>query len=397
MIRQKKLPPVIKWAGGKGGELSYLLPLFPGNFNRYFEPFVGGGAVYLSIDSPKMFANDLSPELMGFYVQLRDNPSPLLVCLEEIWENWLKINKLIDSDSFREKEVIFSGPGSFSREGATGLIMEEFAPLIKEVFLFEKYFSSDLLYPRDQLKKAAMEGVFRKLKRLERLALEKGPIPRKDFFENIESALKGAFYTHLRYLYNNFDLFWKENFIRLALFYFLREFCFSSMFRYNKRGDFNVPYGGISYNRKDFLKKKAYLGSPELNSHLKKTKFYCMDFAEFFAEVSPEKDDFVFLDPPYDSDFSTYAGNSFGKEDQKRLAKILDNLPAKFLLVIKNSQFIRDLYLDNGFWVTSFSKKYLVSFRNRNDRKTEHLIITNYNPDFGEKIPNSNEVNIDLV
>ena len=48
------------------------------------------------------------------------------------------------------------------------------------------------------------------------------------------------------------------------------------------------------------------------------------------------------------------------------------------MLIIKNTDFIRDLYTDRGFTVESFDKKYLVSFMNRNDKKVEHLLITNY-------------------
>ena len=84
-----------------------------------------------------------------------------------------------------------------------------------------------------------------------------------------------------------------------------------------------------------------------------------------------------FLDPPYDTDFSTYAQNEFGHEEQKRLCECLKRTPAKILLIIKNTDFIYELYKDN-FNITSFDNKYMVSFMNRNDRKAEHLIITNY-------------------
>ena len=77
-----------------------------------------------------------------------------------------------------------------------------------------------------------------------------------------------------------------------------------------------------------------------------------------------------FLDP-------TYAQNEFGHEEQKRLCECLKRTPAKILLIIKNTDFIYELYKDN-FNITSFDKKYMVSFMNRNDRKAEHLIITNY-------------------
>ena len=50
-----------------------------------------------------------------------------------------------------------------------------------------------------------------------------------------------------------------------------------------------------------------------------------------------------FLDPPYDTDFSTYAQNEFGHEEQKRLCECLKRTPAKILLIIKNTDFIYEL------------------------------------------------------
>ena len=89
--------------------------------------------------------------------------------------------------------------------------------------------------------------------------------------------------------------------------------------------------------------------------------------------------DFVFLDPPYDSDFSTYAQNEFTKEDQRRLADYLCNkCKGKWMMVIKYTPFIFSLYDGKGLNISTFDKKYLVSFMNRNDKQAEHLIIMNY-------------------
>jgi Site-specific DNA methylase len=86
-----------------------------------------------------------------------------------------------------------------------------------------------------------------------------------------------------------------------------------------------------------------------------------------------------FLDPPYDSEFSTYANNAFTQNDQIRLADYLKSeCRAKWMMVIKNTPLISSLYSGNGLSIQSFDKKYLVSFMNRNDKNAEHLIITNY-------------------
>ncbi|MCK1255199.1 DNA adenine methylase [Streptococcus uberis] len=133
-------------------------------------------------------------------------------------------------------------------------------------------------------------------------------------------------------------------------------------------------------------KKIDYLSSAQLINHLNSTAIDNLDFREFLEKYKPTERDFIFLDPPYDTEFSTYANNTFDLIDQKRLASYLINdCPANFMLVIKNSDLIRELYNENittangkALQIFSFTKKYLVSFRNRNDKNAQHLLITNY-------------------
>lgn len=104
-----------------------------------------------------------------------------------------------------------------------------------------------------------------------------------------------------------------------------------------------------------------------------------MDFEVFLQQYRPGTDDFIFLDPPYDSEFSTYARNPFDSGDQARLAQyLLTRCEAKFLLVIKNTPAISRLYGGQGLNVRAFAKKYAVSFQDRNNRQAEHLLISNY-------------------
>ena len=112
--------------------------------------------------------------------------------------------------------------------------------------------------------------------------------------------------------------------------------------------------------------------------HLSKTRLLSLDFEDFLETHKPSANDFIFIDPPYDSDFSTYTNNIFGREDQIRLAKYLLHNRAQFMLVIKNTEFIKGLYSDKGLRIETFDKRYLVSFQNRNDHNAEHLMIMNY-------------------
>ena len=201
-------------------------------------------------------------------------------------------------------------------------------------------------------------------------------LPEDEIIKNMECALKSAFYMYIRYLYNSIPLDVHKE-LYCATFYFIREYCYSSMFRYNDKGEFNVPYGGISYNNKDFLNKINLLTSNELIQKLNNNTFIsCNDFEVFLEAINLTKNDFIFLDPPYDTEFSTYAKNSFDRKDQIRLAEYLKKTNAKFLLVIKETDFIKSLYSD--FTILSFEKQYMVSFKNRNKRDVTHLIIKNY-------------------
>ena len=222
------------------------------------------------------------------------------------------------------------------------------------------------------------KNLISKISRMYKIEKSRNEMPESDIQDNLETAFKSAYYMYFRYLYNNKKKLKLSDEFYCAVFYFVRDYCYASMFRYNANGEFNVPYGGISYNRKDFKKKIDYLSSNELRDYLLNVDIYNLDFEDFCNKVSLNENDFMFLDPPYDTEFSTYAKNDFGKDDQIRLANYLKKTKAKFMLVIKNTEFIYNLYKDSGFNIKSFDKKYLVSFMNRNDKDVEHLLITNY-------------------
>ena len=149
---------------------------------------------------------------------------------------------------------------------------------------------------------------------------------------------------------------------------------------WGNRENLRRAYGSDSIDEtENFQKKIDYLKSNVLQDLLRQTSIENLDFEEFLKRHSPKSDDFVFLDPPYDSEFSTYAQNEFNKADQIRLAShLINDCRAKWMIVIKNTEFIASLYSDKGLNIKPFDKTYLVSFMNRNDKHTEHLLITNY-------------------
>lgn len=376
ILRANRLNPILKWAGGKEQELAVILPNLPGNFSRYLEPFVGGGAVFFAVDRPQMLINDFSTELMTLYQMVRDQNADFFQHLRTIERHWRLMETLVATN----RATLLAMYSAYANHHLSDTQIDDalVAFVLDHIEEFNGILSSEFNVNLENFMHEVFRNLTSKVIRMKAIEQERGKMPENDVLDNYESALKSAFYMHFRHLYNHFTDYGINPAFFCAIFFFIREYCYSSMFRYNRKGEFNVPYGGIQYNRKDLLKKINGLGAPEYAEHLGRTRLFNLDFEEFFRQTNPSPDDFLFCDPPYDSDFSTYAKNAFTRDDQVRLANCLVQTPAKFMLVIKSTPFILDLYGSAGLNVMSFDKKYLVSFMNRNDKEVEHLMITNY-------------------
>ena len=369
------LSPIIKWPGGKDKELKYILPNAP-HFKRFIEPFVGGGSVFMGIDADEYFINDFSTELIDLYRCIEKSDKEFFkytAMMDESWKKSLDFfranHQLVETYIGYRKELIGKGElkefihtfCNNNRQSILDIIGCEFASLpcilIKEM----------------------ETNLFRKMVRMHELEIQKHILPDGDLDDNIETAIKSAVYMNYRHLYNDKGIANNKPILHCALFFFMRNYAYSGMFRYSSKGEFNVPYGGIAYNSKLLNKKLCYYKSKELLKHFEKTQIYNLDFEKFLRTIKPGGNDFIFLDPPYDSEFSTYAQNAFTRDDQKRLANYLINeCDAKWMMIIKNTDFIYSLYDKKGINIRTFDKEYVVSFMNRNDKKVTHLLITNY-------------------
>ncbi|MDD2516236.1 MAG: DNA adenine methylase [Candidatus Gracilibacteria bacterium] len=78
-----KATPFVKWVGGKRQLIKQLEELFPKKFNNYFEPFVGGGAVFFNLQKRKSFLSDINEELINTYQIVKDHPEELITFLEK--------------------------------------------------------------------------------------------------------------------------------------------------------------------------------------------------------------------------------------------------------------------------------------------------------------------------
>lgn len=171
---------------------------------------------------------------------------------------------------------------------------------------------------------------------------------------------------------------------RAARMIYLNKTCFNGLFRVNKAGQFNVPFGNYKkpniVNEDTLRAVSSYFRQAEI-------KFSCQDFAAVLNEV--EKEDFVYLDPPYDplsetASFTNYDKGGFGREEQIRLKEACDQLHKKgirFLLSNAATEFILDLYHD--YRIEIIQAKRAINSRADRRGEVDEVLVMN----FEEQLP----------
>jgi DNA adenine methylase len=241
--------PFVKWAGGKSQLIPQIIRLMPSRFARYFEPFLGGGAVFFHTASynRNAFLSDINVDLINAYKIIRNNVEELITALK---------------------------------------------------------------YHQDEYSKSP-----------------------KSYYYQLRDKTKGL---------NKIE--------NAARFITLNKTCYNGLYRVNKKGFFNVPIGRY---------KNPLICDPvnlrKMSIVLSQSASYLgvIDYKKILVEKA-DKDDFVYLDPPFHpisntANFTSYTNNGFTLEDQKELATIFKELTrrgCKLLLSNSNTEEIRRLYSD---------------------------------------------------
>ena len=362
------ISPFLKWPGGKTSELDKIIGHAPKQFNRYIDPFVGGGSVLLSV-SPRIRAavNDICPELIHLYQVSKQSDRDFEAIANQIDSAWSALSELGVSIELASEH--FFNTGTISDKTLQSLIENS----IKEVTAFLS--KADLATFGAIMKK----DLPKKIQRMFKLQVKNSTtLNFEDVKANIEGSIKSSLYMMVRARYNVARLNGVHSTQRDCDFFFLREYAYASMFRFNASGGFNVPYGGVSYNNKKFALKYSRLYSDELHGRLKNTELFNLDWKEFLQQVSPNSNDFIFIDPPYDSDFSDYDNRSFDVDNQTELAHFLSDLDAKIMIVIGDTPLIRQLYSSSKWNTLEDEIAYKWTIKSRNNRSKNHLTIRNY-------------------
>ncbi len=270
MVRFKNnIGPFIKWVGGKQSIADQLLACFPEDFDCFYEPFVGGGSVFMATEWKHAVISDVNDWLIDTYKAIRDD--------------WQRVAKILDT------------------------------------------------------------------------------MPNQK-----------SFFLELRTKHSSL---YKNHFERAAAFIYLNKTCFRGLFRVNKDGYFNVPYG--EYDRR-YYDPANLEGVSQL---LSKVEIHTGDFELCLASVSSR--DFVYFDPPYYklggfSDFNRYTPDQFKEAEHIRLAALcreLDERGIRWAVSNSDTPFTRELF--KGFCFTAVNARREINLKSQ-DRNISELLFTNY-------------------
>jgi DNA adenine methylase len=151
-----------------------------------------------------------------------------------------------------------------------------------------------------------------------------------------------------------------------ALFYYLNRTGYNGLCRFNARGFFNVPFGRYKHVEctKDFLPYRATLSGYEI-------------VQGDFEAIDIRDDDFIYADPPYDVEFTSYAAGGFTWADQRRLAKRLAAHPGPVIASNQATDRILRLYKKLGFDVEILDAPRRISCDGNRDDAREMLATRN--------------------
>jgi len=189
-------------------------------------------------------------------------------------------------------------------------------------------------------------------------------------------ALDEQFYYRLRDGEATSD----RNSERAARFIYLNKTCYNGLYRVNRRGRFNVPFG--RYSRPPGLYNGANLR--QVSALLQHAELTCADFAATLKDAGPG--DFVYLDPPYvpltaTASFTRYTKGAFGDTDQRRLAQAVHELTARgcqVLLSNSETPLVRELYPSDRYAVTVVYAPRNINSDGASRQKIAELAIRNY-------------------
>lgn len=173
----------------------------------------------------------------------------------------------------------------------------------------------------------------------------------------------------------------KDTKVKLAgLYIYLNRVCFNGMYRENKKGEYNVPFGK---QKNPIICNEVLINEISTFLNGKGVEIRASDYS--YIKSSAKKGDFIYFDPPYYNTFTGYNKIQFDKDSQIKLMesfKYLTEIGCKVALSNSNSDFIRELYSNNeilGVRIIEIDVKRVINSKSEERKKEiKELLIVNF-------------------
>jgi len=161
--------------------------------------------------------------------------------------------------------------------------------------------------------------------------------------------------------------------------YLLLIFGFNRMLRFNSKGEYNLPVGNVDFNKNVYTSLNNYFSITQK----RKLEFHNLDFIDFFLKIKFQKNDFVYLDPPYLITFSEY-NKLWNNETEQRLINFLEylnDINVKFAIsnVTHYKGKINNLFLN---WSKKYNTKEIksnyISYHDNTIKTFNEVLVTNF-------------------
>lgn len=188
------------------------------------------------------------------------------------------------------------------------------------------------------------------------------------------------YYYEIRNLDRSFETYMDMSDVdRAARILYLNKTCFNGLYRVNKAGEFNVPWGRYK-NPQIVNERTIHAVSKYLNDA--KVRILCEDYRDTFRGI--DKDAFVYMDPPYmplnqTSNFTSYTAAGFGEAQHRELKKQCDLLTkrgVKFLLSNSCCELTEEIFKD--YIVEKVYAKRSINSKGDKRGDVAELLIRNY-------------------
>lgn len=340
--------PFINWVGGKTQLLKHLTPLIPQEYNHYYEPFIGGGALFLHLNPIQATINDTNTELVEAYRTIKQHPQAVINAIQ----------KLDSHDKTQEKYL-------HNREVYNHYIQQN-----QQLQAAQTDDNTVIQTSSPTATKNALESVFQALDSTSSTTDQDDnaliPLsslqPEPDITLSL-SPTKETSNTDWIKIYGTALLIW------------LNKNCFNGLYRTNQKGLFNASWGKYDKPSRTSV-NPANIHS--VSQQLQHTTILRGDFQAACENIG--QGDLLFLDSPYDllnkDTFVRYGKDTFTEQDHRRVAETFINAAEKGAHVIAtnhNTALIRDLY--RGYSIQEVDVKRLVNTK-ASARTGKEVIIT---------------------